>query len=763
MNFKFIRVLFLLVCNIIAFQFSEAQQPDSVRLYLMQDTVTMSPLDEVSIFINRKKSPQVKYQHAGVKVERGEIIDIVFYHEHYIMDNLNNLRVYSDTVIYYNSANLLPTVLVKPKKTSMTLEGFTYYPQRDTPFLKQPLFYSLQRMPFISIVDEDIKYKNEGKIWYRVNGKDRPGLTSNWNQLLKSLRTENILKVELVTELPEYIKRQGYSALINILILEDNLRGITLNVASVINQRLNFNHRISLSGINKKLDYSFSLSDNQDNYEVNNSVEVKHGDALIMHTLMKNDMQYKNQTLDLKLGARIDSSKEWAVGLNIDRYKRNDSWDIVNGAVGTYSDYNNHLNRLNFNINASYLYRKAKNIESAVLVEISNEEEKLTHDLFQYNVLRKTSGDYLQALLEYYYINTSLKKFRYEYGVQIYTKKLTQDYKEYDLNLLKYNKPDTMNIIQHSIRPYYKFAFVKPGKEIFTINLNAELFNLKLPDQSNLMVLPSISIRKKKVNSGKNTSHTITSSFSFLKASNEFYKSIHFYINPVESKIGQDVLKPSKRLELKYELIKSEKSDLSNEFGGLYSFDMLNFYTTYDSISKTTISRANNDNKSITFFWRSGLSFSIKSKFFASIYPQLIWRQISNRSLDEGYSGLQFSGNLSCNYTLPRKIGRVGFNSFCYTNIITAQGNQRGLVKYSLYMSKSFFRNKIIISTSASNFFLKNRTDRSVMTDGAFDTFSQSTYPFRYIDLRVAYRFSNIKNGKYSTLKKTSGLNEVSP
>src|SRR5690606_20118494 len=134
MNFKFRRVLFLLVCNIIAFQFSEAQQPDSVRLYLMQDTVAMSPLDEVSIFINRKKSPQVKYQNIGVKVERGEIINIVFYHEHYIMDNLNNLRVYSDTVIYYNPTNLLPTVLVKPKKTSMTLEGFEYYPQRDTPF-----------------------------------------------------------------------------------------------------------------------------------------------------------------------------------------------------------------------------------------------------------------------------------------------------------------------------------------------------------------------------------------------------------------------------------------------------------------------------------------------------------------------------------------------------------------------------------------------------------------------------------------------------
>ncbi|RYG28236.1 MAG: hypothetical protein EOO01_40090, partial [Chitinophagaceae bacterium] len=95
-----------------------------------------------------------------------------------------------------------------------TLNGYEYFPEKDSAYRNGSLFLALQRLPFVNVSETRLDYKEGKKIWFRINGKDRKGIGDNWKEVLQSLPAKSIHKVELVTDIPVLIKNQGYDVLI---------------------------------------------------------------------------------------------------------------------------------------------------------------------------------------------------------------------------------------------------------------------------------------------------------------------------------------------------------------------------------------------------------------------------------------------------------------------------------------------------------------------------------------------------------------------
>lgn len=762
MKFYYAVVLILIFSNNLL-----GQDLRNVRVII--DSTINTEGAEVFVFQNEK---WVKYNLSdSFYVKHGMNFDLEFSISHSQFKGLKNLKLFNDTIIILDEISLDSVVVIgKRPIIKQTLRGFEYSPTSDSIFIHQPILYALQRLPFVSIVDDQIKYRNESKIWYRINGKDRRTLEDNWSSILLSLKTSTVIRVDLITDLPLYIKNKDYDVIINIVTEESNFKGIILNSSAILDSRKNLNKNVSLTIVTKKNDYAFSYNNNEDQY-TNQKVSktVERNDLLATHQL-ENDYQTDNQIFNFKMGRRIDSLHDIAVSIRYRSFHNSNFWKNKYNFPEPLNDFRNINVRKDVNANLSYLFAKARSVENSISFAFRNGKEvfnnHIPHITTRLDSINRTTESFDKILiLEFNHRNVTKRTFRYEYGMQLYGKQLSQNYYLYahdstDTKFLVENKEDTLLINQFGVRPYFRLNRSVKNNKMYVFELDVEYFKINVEDIRTMsLILPSVLIQKKSLINNSN-SLTITGEFMFLKPGDNFYKLIQSNGDPVESRKGSIALVPSKNLELKMEWIRTGTHSLSNEVGILYEYDILNFYTNFDVSTNLLQSFSNNDATLFAIYWKPIFDYS-KKKLSFSIGPEFKWLSFSNKIDKQKFDGFVASGNLNGNLLLSKKLGNIGFVGTFSSNPITYQGNSTGQSRYLLYFSKRFFKNKIITTLSAENFFLKERKWNYVNENESYINTIQITRPYRLFYLRIAFNFSNLKNTKISRIKTLNITNEV--
>ncbi len=761
------RWMLFLICLMHAFTSSAQEQ---VYVQFKQDSSSRFRDGFVLVFQHQQ---WLKYNLTdSVVVTKGDLFDVEFSINNIQYKGIKGLKVFRDTAIWINEISM-ENVVVESKRQliKQTLRGFEYFPQSDSVFMNQPLLYALQRLPFVSIMDDQIRYKNESRIWYRINGRDRRVLENSWSYILMAMKTSSIIKVELITDLPLYVKNKNYDLIMNIITEESNFRGVVLNAAVIADSRENLNKNFGFTYVRKKNDYSVTYTNNEDNYTNQKISKTTEGGVLLAQNRLDNTYETNNHVVNVKLGRRIDSLKDIAFSIQYRDFQNSNFWKNTYNNPVPLNDYRNSNHRKEVNAHLSYVFAKSKNIENSISFAFRTGKEEFRNDLIHLisrvdSISRNAQTLDKNVILEFNHRNVAKRKFRYEYGFQIYNKQLAQDFFLYATDsgsnkVLILQKADTMSIGQVVARPYLRLNTMGRKKSMFVCELDVEYFVVTGEGlRTQKLILPSL-LTQRKVLLNQSNSISITGEFMYLKPSDNFYKLIQANVNPVEDRTGSLEVTPSKNLELKVEWIKTGKQTFSNELGIQYGFDILNFYTQFDVVSNRLQSYSNNDANMLAVYWKHVFDYSKKRLSF-TVGPEIKWMRYSNQIMHQSFYGVVASGYVNGNFVISKNLGSIGLAGTFSSKPVTNQGNATGLSRYVVYYSKRFFKNKLVTTFSAENFMLKERKWDYQMNDGEFINTTQIHRPFRLLNVRIAYRFSTLKNIKPARLKSTQILNEFS-
>lgn len=380
-----------------------------------------------------------------ILVKAGVPMDIDFYAKEYLFPAIRRLVVFSDTTLSISiSTPELKEVTVTGTRRLVkeTLSGFEYNPQRDSIFRNQPLLYALQRLPFIFLSGDAITYKNEGKILFLIDGKERKGIGNTWSALLKNIKASDIYKVELITEVPASIANRDYSAVINIFTNGANIYGKSLVVSTKFDERKNLNNSINLTVLHKKSDYSFGVSNAMDNYKEGKGFKTYDNGVLMDMRHIESKYKYTRLAGNFGYGLRIDSTKDLALTGSIRNWKANYGYKNLESLSINQDQKINNNNTL-AKLALSFINRKTKIGDVSVSTALEWTRTDINNSYSQFgNKALDSIADMSKKLAPVWIIEFDVfkegkdGKYKIDGGVQVYGKKIGQNYYKYSVDSL---------------------------------------------------------------------------------------------------------------------------------------------------------------------------------------------------------------------------------------------------------------------------------------------------------------------------------------
>lgn len=711
-----------------------------------------------------------------VLVKAGVPMDIDFYAKEYLFSAIRRLVVFSDTTISISiSTPELKEVTVTGTRRLVkeTLSGFEYNPQRDSIFRNQPLLYALQRLPFIFLSGDVIMYKNEGKILFLIDGKERKGIGNTWSALLKNIKASDIYKVELITEVPASIANRDYSAVINIFTNAANIYGKSLVVSTQFDERKNLNNSIKRTVLHKKSDYSFGVSNNMDNYKVGKGFKTYDDGVLMDMRHIESKCKYTKLAGNFGYGLRIDSTKDLALTGSISNSKANYGYKNLDPlSIDQVQKINN--NSIDAELTLSFINRKTKIGEVSLSTSLRWTRTDIDNS-YSYisNKALDSIADMSRKLAPIWIIEFNVfkegkdGKYKIEGGAQVYGKEIGQNYYKYsvdsltgeNLELLFY-QPDSAGLSVFSFNPYIWYMRKLGAKRALILNFQSKYYTRKnIGIGTKSFILPDFEMKYKKLL--KHSLSFITNlNFSVYTPSDFVQSPISTYSNPIEEKVGNPALNPSKSVSWKISLTSSRKSVITNSIGLSYDFDDFESFTVYDSARGMLVSQVKEGAYSTGVEYNFDLKTTLWKKIVISSSNEIRYWHKKNSEFNTDYSGLKFYFFNTVYYPINKRVGSLNFYFRMFTKSFTSQGYSASSSRYSLSWYKSIVKNKVGMRLTADNFLLKDRNAKSYTIFEKRESYMYSKTPYRLFSVHLFYSFSNIKMMKTAERKTPSILNE---
>ena len=711
-----------------------------------------------------------------VGVYKDVTMSIEFSSPDFIIPGIKNLKLQGDTLIFV-TIKRLESVLVMSKKSIVrqTLNGFEYSPANDSLFKNQSLLIALQRLPFMYIMDVDAIGYEGGKIMFKINGKEKKGIGDSWNNVLKVLNAKDIYKVEMIREIPEFVKSQGYAVIINILTLDANLYGKTFSFAEIFDSRKNSDANLDFTMQHKKADFSITAASSSDKQELFSHTKVLENG----NTNAENDMNinyvYRSNTANIGYGLRIDSANDFSINLALHKYENNNQFLILYNYPNSINNQKNKLINLGAGLNVSYIHRKKKFITKSIITVAKFGNEEFSNKLAYLKAGKPDSIDYktntkpTNWIVEYNYLNTKHETYNIEYGVQAYKKYLGQSFYTYAIDsltnkngsLIKQSE-DSVLFNQFAIRPYFKLDKDFTNKKNITLTLSAEYYSVKNKSENQKhFLLPSIDVSYKKLLKN-NGSLKYGVKYNYFKPSIDFLTGKNYFMSPIEERNGSTSLSPGKSINADIDLTYTNKVTISQKLSATYYYDVPTFYTVYDTSAKMLITNPINEDRSLYLNYYIYFQKQVNKKFRFSISASpnfIITHTGKNNASHSGFSIRCLSNGT---YSLGTKAGFLGFTSFLNTNVITNQGYYNGSIMYSIYYAHTIIKRKLVMTLIASQFLKKNRDIKTYSIYNNTERFTNQITPFRLFKIRLAYNFSNLVIRKFAQKKSTRVHDEKS-
>lgn len=709
-------------------------------------------------------------------VQKGIVFELEFENKLIKIPGYKNLKIFSDTAIALGFISLQEVIVKNKKKiVSESLTGFTYYPQNDSIFKDKSILLAMQRLPFITVTDENTipKYKFDSRILFLINGKQKKGLENGWVDVLRAIKAKDIYKVELLEEIPQLYKNQGYTTVINIYTLDENIYGESFNAAIIYNQRNAVNLSTRTSLLRRKSDLTLEATAYNDNFKQQMLSGIYRDDTLIAENRTEYNYKFKHARITADYGYRINAKNDFAFNISLRKGEANSAYNnrygfpVIPGNTKIKTGYEG------VNLNTSHIYRKTKDITKSFSFAATIESSPVNNWLAYLNTKTYDSINKQNSTRETYWIaeyniqNNTKPNFQKEIGLQVYNKKLHQDYELYNIDSINdkngqllFKNNDTLNLKQISVRPYYRGGKNISNTKRLTFVFFSELYMFRPANgQNRIFYLPRVRSTYKKVISDKLSIRNVID-FSFDKPSVDYLLPVQANADPFEKQIGNTNLKPSKNVFYSFEFVGRKKSTYSVTSTLYYSFDGFGFFRVYDATNNKLVNTVNNDKIYKGVFINFSYQFPVSKKFSGSVSTGLVYAKSKNKSLSTSYAAFAYSGSSFFRYTISPKKGSISFSSLLNGNYNNGQGFQTGVTRYSLDYGNNIFNKHFALTLSAENFLLKDRKRLTYTFNSNYKNYSYVISPYRLISIRLGYNFSNIKVVKLADKKTTEIIGE---
>jgi hypothetical protein len=744
---------------------------DSVFIKFSIDTVLQTDVKNSIIQIIQANRLVKINGDQKISVKIGTEFSVEFVMNNVILSSINRIKIFSDTIIKLSIKSLEEIVLKSKKKiVSENTQGYDYLPQNDSLLKEKSILMGLQRLPFITGYDNQTvpKYRQDGKILFTINGKQRRGIENNWALLLSIIKGKDVYKVELIEDIPIQIKNQGYAAIINILTVEANMYGNSFSVATIYDQRNNINPSISATFLRKRFDVSLNIGRDEDNQNGSRKTEVIATNAI--QSILETKSKFKSQTLytNIDIGFRKDSLRDFALNIS-GRYaaynrKYTPTYQFGINSVGITDKLDKDFLRANF----SYLFRKQKGLTHSFAAVVQYAQETKGNNLAFYipkqtdSAAARTTTDELYWIMDYNLQDLRNQKYPKELGVKVYNRNLEQDFKRYDIDFnnnepgqLLYSKVDSFTTEQYSIRPYFRVANNISKTKRLSVSFFPELYVINNSSiNTRTFFTPSLTIGYRQILNSKN-SLRYNFAIEFLKPNIDYLSNVQLFSDPQQKQVGSASLKPSKQLNAGIEWVYREKGTFSYGVNFTYGFDQYDFFKVANPATGTLLSFANNGLQS----YRFSNVVSYQNQFFKNL-----WLDVSgsvdlnlhkNVLFNTAFNRVTFHTESNIRLGLGERKGTIAARVFYSSNPTNGQGYSQGTRMYGLWYANQIFKKKIAITLIADQFLLKNRNRLNYAKTNEFEIFTTTTEPYRFLKLRLAYRFSDIKLSKEAAKKAT--------
>jgi hypothetical protein len=744
---------------------------DSCSIQFILDTALINETKNCKIQIVQGNRILKANLSEYIKVKLGSEFSVDFVNTDLQLSGFKRLKIFADTIIQL-SATALATVVVKAKKqiVSENTKGFDYFPQNDSLLRDKSILMGLQRLPFINGYDELTvpKYRQEGKILFTINGKQRRGVENNWVSILSIIKGKDVYKVELIEDIPIQIKNQGYDAIINILTLEANIYGNNFNAVLFYDQRNNINTSASATFFRKRFDISLNAGRDEDNQNGSRKTEVFAANILQSVLEVKSKHLFETKYANIDVGFRKDSLRDF--GLNISGISTTYStkytpiYQFVINAIGI----TNTFSKDNLKANFSYVFRKKKGLTYSIIAAANFAKETKGNNLAFYapkqtdSAAVRTPSNELYWIAEYNIQDNRNQKYQKELGIKVYNRDLTQDFNRYnidnnsnELGQLLYSKMDSFTTKQYSIRPYIRWSNNISKTKRLNVSFFPELYVIKNSSvATQQFFVPNLTIGYRKI---LNTNNSLRYNFTIelQKPNIDYLSSVQIFNDPQQQIVGNARLKPSKFFNAGVEWVRRKKATFSYGVKIVYGFDQYDLFRTVNITTGILQSFANNGLKSYQFSNTISYQKQLLKSLWLDASGSIFLNMNRNNLFNTSFNKITYYTQSNIRFEFGENKGTLALRFFYSSNPTTGQGYTQGTRMYGLWYANQFFKKKLAVTFFADQFFLKNRNRLNFTKTENFEVFTNTLEPYRLFKIRFSYRFSDIKISKVAIKKST--------
>jgi hypothetical protein len=786
---------FILFALIISIHSSFSQQLKTVKGTLV-DSVNLKPLSFIGIELTRDNIGEKEFKKAALTNLEGQFSITNIEKGNYILkisvlNEVENLIVVNvldtDSVINLGVLKIkLTSVILNEVKViaqniiSQDVDRLTYNVERDPQSLTANVLDILQKVPMLSVDGlGNIKFQGETNFRIFLNNKPSNLLVRNPSEVLRSIPASTIKSIEVITSPPVRYLSEGITGIININTkkkLENGIEGSLnfeyrspglgpafSNTLSGKQGKLGFNSNIGISDYEKPFTSSrinrLTFGNNGNNFNQNGGNET-FSDSKFLNLGLTYDVDTLN-LLTANLGLynlgsdeflNLETSLSDLNGSLLQKYLINSAKNATSKELGFGLDYQrNFAGRKDKVLNVSYLFTNVREGEEN-LTEFNERFNYSANNFEQSNFYRQVEHigqiDYTQ----------SLKKIKIDFGIKTIARLGESDFNSAE-KIGGASFPILVNQFDNNqyIISFYNSYQYKLKKWGFIGGYRFELTKFKTQDINNDFTnsyqnfLPNMAI-----NYNINSSESLN--FNYLKIIRRPNIS---YLNPFENKlnpnleiVGNPNLSPILQNNFNIQYRRFKKSSLI--IGLKYSFSnnliqQILTNTLNDGVFRLTYANIGKKNDI-----SSNLSFnqSLNKAVNLNLSGNLIYTNLKGtiNGLNQINSGFTGDFNLGLNFTLKNKTQLSSRFNYSAPSIFL-QG-QRNNFPYVIFGgSRSFYKNKLSVSGSLINPFSKLRSIESEYVGDDFIQNSLSESFFRQYQIRVNYRFGQLKKTSRTTRK----------
>jgi len=703
----------------------------------------------------------------SLKHDKGEYIiqfrhlgNILYEKDIKLNDNINLGLIKVDLT---NSLNEI--VLTNDKKIiEKKIDRIVFNVENSIASTGMDLAQVFQNTPLINISENEIGIIGKSNVLILINDKLLQLSGSELINYFRSLRSEDVKKIEIITTPPAKYEAQGSSGIINIILKKNEAKGISGNATTWATKTTysGIGNNLTLNYNNKRIVSSVRLRQNDTQAEAIEKININGETSLFSDDKRKDIFRNKgvNTSIDVELSKKTNIGLIYDYGKSDNRMKiRNINTYLTGNSIDSILKTNSyHVNNKEIHTLNLYLDHKIDSLGKKFSIVYNLFDNRPTNDvLFNTNSEINNYSVETNSLIDYKINSVQIdftlpfSKFNMEFGAKYTILNNNSDVKYFNI----INETNTIDISKSNIFNYEErisSGYISADKK-FNDKWSSK-FGLRYEhsyvNPNNLTINEETTTRYDNIfpsfylqyNHNDDKTYSVSYSKRINRPNFNALNPFRWYSNPYAYSTGNPSLSPSISHNLETSFVYKSNLNLSvyadkidNEYGRIVYFedgikivDNLNYLTLYNFGIYGNLNNYPKD------WWENSISFSFyystSESDVESIKPQ---------------SGSTFYYAINNSFFLNKKKTTVLFLNFWHS-LPSTEGNIfiRDLSSLASGVRFSLLDNNLKIGASISDIFKTMVSKGEVYFADYTNTFN-NYYDNRRLNVSVNYTFGNKK------------------